>query len=175
MQHDLLVSKVIKGNKKAQKAFYEMYAPKMYGVALRFANHTDDANDIMQEGFIKVFNNLESFRNEGSIEGWIRKTIINTAINLYKKNAKYRFQTDIEKIIPSEENKIVSVLDQISAEELTDKISKLPYGYRTVFNLNVIEGYTHKEIGELLSISENTSKSQLARAKAHLKKRIINR
>lgn len=175
MQEDQLIKKVIKGSSKAQKTFYEMFAPKMYGVALRYSRDRDEANDILQEGFIKVFNNLSSFRSEGSLEGWVRRTIVNTAINYYKKNAKHQHSADIEMVMIFEENDMVSAVDKMSADELLQKISELPDGYRTVFNLNVIEGYTHKEIGEMLDISENTSKSQLARAKSYLQKRIIRK
>ncbi len=175
MQQDQLIKKVLKGNSRAQKAFYDQFAPKMYGVALRFARDRDEANDILQEGFVKIFGNLVSFRNEGSLEGWVRRTIINTAINYYKKNAKHHHPADMDMVMIFEESDIVSAVDQMSANELMEKINELPDGYRTVFNLNVIEGYTHKEIGELLDISENTSKSQLARAKSYLKKRIVRK
>jgi len=175
MQQNQLIKKVIKGHPRAQKIFYDMFAPKMYGVALRYSRDRDEANDILQEGFIKVFNNLDSFRNEGSLEGWVRRTIVNTAINYYKKNAKHHHQSDMDMVMIFEESDIVSVVDKMSADELLEKISELPDGYRAVFNLNVIEGYTHKEIGEMLEISENTSKSQLARAKSYLQKRIVKK
>lgn len=175
MQQDQLIKKVIKGNSKAQKMFYDMFAPKMYGVALRYARDRDEANDILQEGFVKIFGNLATFRSEGSLEGWVRRTIVNTAINYYKKNAKHQHQADIDKVMIFEESDVVSVVDKMSADELMQKISELPDGYRAVFNLNVIEGYTHKEIGEMLDISENTSKSQLARARSYLQKRIIRK
>jgi RNA polymerase sigma-70 factor (ECF subfamily) len=175
MQQDQLIKKVLKGNSRAQKAFYDQYAPKMYGVALRYARDRDEANDILQEGFVKVFGNLASFRNEGSLEGWVRRTIVNTAINYYKKNAKHHHPADMDVVMIFEESDVVSIVDQMSADELMEKINDLPDGYRTVFNLNVIEGYTHKEIGDMLDISENTSKSQLARAKSYLKKRIVRK
>lgn len=175
MQEDQLIKKVLKGDGRAQKAFYDLFASKMYGVALRFAKDVDEANDILQEGFVKVFSNLSSYRNEGSLEGWIRKTVVNTAINFYKKNAKHRSSADIEMVMIFEKSDEVTIIDQMSAKELLQTISELPDGYRAVFNLNVIEGYTHKEIGEMLDISENTSKSQLARAKAYLQKRVIRK
>jgi RNA polymerase sigma-70 factor (ECF subfamily) len=130
-----------------------------------------EADDFLQEGFIKVFTNLRSFRNEGSLEGWIRRTIVNTAINLIKKNSKFLKDTDVEKadLLPQNE---AGAFDHLYVEELLELISTLPVGYRMVFNLNVIEGYTHKEIGELLDISENTSKSQLSRARQALQRKI---
>lgn len=175
MQEDQLIKKVLQGNSQAQKAFYDLFASKMYGVALRYARDRDEANDILQEGFVKVFSNLSSFRNEGSLEGWVRRTVVNTAINYYKKQVKHRNAADFDMVMIFEESEVVSAVDQMSANELLEKINELPDGYRTVFNLNIIEGYTHKEIGEMLDISENTSKSQLARARSYLQKRIIKK
>lgn len=175
MQQDQLIQKVIDGDSKAQKVFYDQFSRKMYGVALRYARDRDEANDILQEGFIKIFNNLSSFRSEGSLEGWVRRTIVNTAINYYKKNLKHVHQADFEMAMIFEESDVVSIVDQLSAEDLLRKIQEMPDGYRTVFNLNVIEGYTHKEIGDMLNISENTSKSQLARARAFMQKRLENK
>lgn len=138
---------------------------------MRFAKNQMEADDILQEGFIKVFTNLKTFRNEGSLEGWVRRTIINTAINLYKKNIKHLKDTDIgqAEVVQTMEQ---SSLDKLSVQELLKIIKDLPNGYRVVFNLNVIEGYSHKEIGQLLEISENTSKSQLSRARQALQKKL---
>lgn len=166
-----LVKRCLKNEPKAHEDFYKRFAPKMYGVCMRFAKNQMEADDILQEGFIKIFSNLNTFRNEGSLEGWVRRTIVNTAINLFKKNAKYQKDTGIEQaeII---QNGDEDSLDKISVEELLNLIRELPAGYRMVFNLNIIEGYTHKEISELLAISENTSKSQLSRARQSLQKKI---
>jgi RNA polymerase sigma factor (sigma-70 family) len=156
---------------KSKELIYRHFAPKMYGICLRFAGNEMDANDILQEGFIKVLTKISDFRNEGSFEGWIRRTIINTAINYYRKNLKYsKFQDidDCEVTIANEE----TIFDKLSKEELIKMIHELPNGYRTVFNLNVIEGYTHKEIGQMLNISDNTSKSQLTRARSILQKKV---
>ena len=143
----------------------------MYGICLRCAGNNMEADDILQEGFIKVFKSLHKFRNEGSFKGWRRRTFINTAINHCKKNKKYAQMCDVEEI-SAIDKRSENVLDMLSREELLNLIQKLPKGYRTVFNLNVIEGYTHREIGEMLNISDNTSKSQLARAKEVLRKKI---
>jgi len=175
MQEDQLIKKVLDGDGRAQKAFYQKFAPKMYGVALRFARDRDEANDILQEGFVKVFTYLSSYKGSGSLEGWIRRTVVNTAINYYKKNAKHQSYSDLDTVMIFEKSQDVSALDQMSASELLEHINKLPDGYRTVFNLNIIDGYTHKEIGEMLDISENTSKSQLSRARAYLQKRIVRK
>ncbi|MCB0805790.1 MAG: sigma-70 family RNA polymerase sigma factor [Bacteroidales bacterium] len=143
----------------------------MYGVCLRFAKNKMEADDILQEGFIKVFINLKTFRNEGSLEGWIRRTIVNTAINMYKKNVKYQQDVEIDKA-DIKQHAEMSAFEDIAAEELLKLIGELPVGYKMVFNLNIIEGYTHKEIGELLGVSENTSKSQLSRARQTLQRKL---
>ena len=166
-----LIDQCLQNNSRAQESFYRRFAPKMYGVCLRFAKNKMEADDILQEGFIKVYSNLKSFRNEGSLEGWIRRTIVNTAINFYKKNAKYLKDIEIEKAeIMLSMNE--GALDKLSVKELLSLIKKLPSGYRMVFNLNVMEGYTHKEISQLLDISENTSKSQLSRARQTLQRKL---
>ncbi len=143
----------------------------MVGICLRFTRNQMEAEDILQEGFIKVFRYLKDYRSEGSLEGWIRKTIVNTAINFYKKKIKYQKDISLEQNEPinyEEEDAI----DMLSAKELLVLIHELPDGYRMVFNLNVIEGYTHKEIGDMLNISENTSKSQLSRARGVLQSKL---
>ncbi len=171
MEQEELIEKCLKKNTKAQNLLYNRYVQKMYGVCLRFAKDKMEADDICQDGFIKVFNNLGSFRHEGSLEGWIRRTMINTAINYYKKSSKHAYDLDITglEIAGTEQE---SPVDRLSAMELMKLIQELPDGYRMVFNLNVIEGYTHKEIGDSLNISENTSKSQLSRARVALQKLI---
>ena len=167
------IERCINNDAKAQEALYRRYSPKMFGVCLRFAKNKIEAEEILQEGFIKIFANLKNFRYEGSFEGWIRRTIINTAINYFKKKSRRFVEVNIEDIKTTKvENE--SVIDKISVNELLKLIQTLPNGYRTVFNLNVIEGYTHKEIGKKLSISENTSKSQLSRARAILQKKVVN-
>lgn len=166
-----LIYRCLQNEVRAQEEFYKRFARKMYGVCLRFAKNQMEADDILQDGFIKVFTNLKTYRGEGSLEGWVRRTIVNTAINLYKKNAKYLRDIEIEKaeVVQNTEE---GALDKITVQELLALISKLPTGYRMVFNLNVIEGYTHKEISQLLNISENTSKSQLSRARQTLQKKL---
>jgi RNA polymerase sigma factor (sigma-70 family) len=166
-----LIKGCLKNDPKAQEELYRLYSGKMYGVCLRYSKNHMEAEDVLQEGFIKVFLQLKNFRNEGSLEGWIRRTIINTAINFYRKNIKTNKDVDIDKIeLANIDNE--SVLDKLSTQELLDTIKELPDGYRIIFNLNVIEGYTHKEIGDMLNLSENTSKSQLSRARQVLQKKI---
>ncbi len=172
MQENQLIKKVLEGDKRSQKTFYQRFAPKMYGVALRFARDKDEANDMLQEGFVKVFSKLQYYRGEGSLEGWIRRTIVNTAINIYKRNLKHLSSQDLDTVMIFEKNNEASPIEQMSARELLGQINQLPVGYRTVFNLYVVDGYSHKEIADLLDITENTSKSQLSRARAYLQKRI---
>ncbi len=168
-----IIKRCLKNDPKAQELLYKRFAPKMFGICLRFAKSQTEAEDILQDGFIKVFIHLKKYQNKGSLEGWIRKTVINTAINFYRKNLKSNLEIDIEEIEISTKNQ-TSALDKLSTDELLDVIRNLPDGYRIIFNLNVIEGYTHKEIGKMLNISENTSKSQLSRARHALQKKLKN-
>lgn len=165
------IEKLIKHDGKAQKAFYQMLAPKMYGICLRFAANRAEADDILQEGFIRVFTHLKDYRGEGSLEGWVRKTIVNTAINYYKKRIKRGPTAELEQIRNWADDHH-HIIEKMAADDLLELIQELPDGYRTVFNLNVIEGYTHREIGVMLDISENTSKSQLSRARTSLQKKL---
>jgi RNA polymerase sigma-70 factor (ECF subfamily) len=167
-----LIEKCLAHEPKAQEALYKRFASRMYGVCLRFSRNTLEADDLLQEGFIKVFNYLKDYRFEGSLEGWVRRTIVNTAINYHKHKAKELSEVSIEKM-DSEAPVAEEAIDRMSADELLLLIQQLPEGYRVVFNLYVIEGYSHQEIGELLGISENTSKSQLSRARMSLQHKII--
>jgi len=151
-----------------QAALYERYASRMYGVCLRYTSDPEEAQDILQEGFIKVFRHLEKFRQEGSFEGWIRRIMINTAIEYFRKKKYLNPVTEKEEA--SLESTDETALDRLAEKDIIGLIQQLSPGYRTVFNLYVIEGYGHKEIAEMLGISEGTSKSQLARAKSVLQK-----
>ena len=165
-----LIKGSIEGDSKMQEALYNKYASKMYAVCLRYAGNNDDAQDLLQEGFIKVFRNLEKYRHEGSFEGWLRRIFVNTTIEQYRR--KVHLNSISEQEERGIEDASVSVLDQLAERDIVQLVQELSPGYRAVFNLYVIEGYSHKEIGELLSISEGTSKSQLARAKAILQKKV---
>jgi len=163
----------LQNTEKSNTRLYKDFAPKMYGVCLRFAGNKMDADDILQEGFIKVIKNLRYFKNKGSFEGWIRRIMVNTAINFHKRRKRIASTEDsnlLELSKPVEAN----VFSDLSQAELLKMIQELPNGYRTVFNLNVIEGYTHKEIAEMLNISDNTSKSQLVRARRILQKKVLS-
>lgn len=166
-----VIKRCLNNEPQAQEAFYRLYAPKMFGICLRFTRNKMEAEDVLQDGFIKIFTYLKDYRKEGSLEGWVRRTMINTAINYYKKKVKRFNEMDIDQAdyVKFDDE---SVLDKLSANELLSLIQELPDGYRMVFNLSVIEGYTHREIGEKLKISENTSKSQLSRARNVLQTKI---
>lgn len=159
-----------------QELLYRKFSSKMYGVCLRYSGNSEDANDLLQEGFIKVFKNLEKFRSEGSFEGWIRRIFVNTSIEHFRKKVKLYNVTEVQ------ENTIedfdLSVLDTLAEKDIMMLINGLSPGYKTVFNMHVVEGYSHKEIAAMLGINEGTSKSQLARAKGVLKKsleKLINK
>jgi RNA polymerase sigma-70 factor (ECF subfamily) len=156
----------INGDRRMQELLYKTYSPKMYGVCLRYSGNADDAQDILQEGFVKVFRNLSRFRAEGSFEGWMRRIFVNTAIEHYRK--KVNLQPVGENQESTMEDNDWSALDRLAVKDIMKAVQDLSPGYRTVFNLYVIEGYTHKDIAEMMGISEGTSKSQLARAKAIL-------
>jgi len=141
----------------------------MFGVCLRYTDNKDDAQDILQEGFIKVFKNIQSFRRQGSFEGWIRRIMVHTSIEHYRRNSRY-FMVDIEEARSLSFD--ADVLSNLGRNEILDLVQQLPVGYRTVFNLYVIEGYPHQEIADMLQITVGTSKSQLSRGKKILQEKI---
>ncbi|MEO1409751.1 MAG: RNA polymerase sigma factor [Bacteroidota bacterium] len=158
------------GKRQSQALLYNYFAPKMFGICLRYASDYHSAEDILQEGFIKVFNNLYRFRGEGSFEGWLKRIFINTAIEYYRKSLNLKKNVELDKA--PEPTYASTAIGRLATADLLKLVQKLPPGYRTVFNLYAIEGFAHREIGEMLGISEGTSKSQLARARETLKKMI---
>lgn len=167
MRDEELVKKCVLKQPEAQKLLFEQFSKRMMGLCLRYADRTEEAEDILQNGFIRVFENIHSFRAEGSLEGWIRTIMIHEALRYLQENKTMRFSTEINdsQYVSSEGNRAG---ESIQTKDLLKMIQQLPDGFRTVFNLYAIEGYTHKEIGTLLGISEGTSKSQYARAREHL-------
>ncbi len=166
-----LIQGCIEGDKRMQEELYKRFSPKMYAVCLRYAGNADDAQDILQDGFIKIYKNLARFRSEGSFEGWIRRIIVNTSIeHLRRKTYLKPIDEKEENTIPYKEK---SVLDNLGEKDIMNLIRELSPGYRTVFNMYVVEGYTHKEIGDILGISDGTSKSQLARARMILQDLVV--
>jgi RNA polymerase sigma-70 factor (ECF subfamily) len=170
-----IITQCLNNSRQAQFRLYEKYSPGMFGICLRYAKNSTDAEDILQEGFIKVFRYLKDYSGKGSFEGWMRRIMINSALNFYKR------KNLISKGIDPEDaqhylaiNYDHDALSKMNHEELLKLVHDLPDGYRTVFNLNIIEGYSHKEIGDMMKISVNTSKSQLSRARTSLKRRVMN-
>jgi RNA polymerase sigma factor (sigma-70 family) len=161
-----LLEGCLAGNRQMQEALYRRFSPLMYAVCLRYAGNAPEAEDILQEGFIKVFKKLDSFRREGSFEGWIRRIFVNTAIEHFRRK-KYLVPVT-EKEEGSLEGNYLSALDGLAEKDILKLVQELSPGYRTVFNMYGVEGYSHKEIAALLGISEGTSKSQLSRAKSIL-------
>jgi len=162
----------INDERGAQEHLYRHYAPTMLGICLRYTKSYDEASDVMQEGFIKVFANIKRFRQEGSFEGWIKRIMVNTALNHYHKAQKMNNHRNIDDVRETEiiEEDLPTPKTRFSQKQMLDAIQELPEGYRTVFNLYVFEKYKHKQIAEILDISVNTSKSQLSKARVYLQK-----
>ena len=158
-------------DRHAQNLLYSYFSKKMFAVCMRYAQNTLEAEDILQNGFVKIFTKQHLYTGEGSLEGWIKRIIINTAIENYRKN-KDKFTESIEENLHDVFVSHVGT-DQSSYKDLLVLIQQLPLGYRTVFNLYAIEGYSHREIAEMLEISEGNSKSQLARARQWLQKKLL--
>ena len=174
MTEELLLAGCLKNNAAAQEALYGRFSPRMLGVCYRFAKNREDAEDMLQEGFIKVFTQIHQYRNEGALEGWIRRIIVHTCINHLKKNKKFSDSLDIihASSIHINEEMIPSIMQ---AKQVVECIRMLPLGYRTVLNLYAIEGFPHKEIAAMLDIEESTSRSQYTRAKAMLEEILIRK
>lgn len=151
-----------------QSKLYKMFAPKMYGLCLRYTTNSHDAQDILQEGFVKVFENLDKFRWKGSFEGWMKRIFVNLALDKYRSKMSLLSLEDASETIELSNGEL-NALDSISEKEILGLIRQLPDQYRIVFNLYVIEGYSHKELSDMLNIAESTSRSNLARAKIILK------
>jgi RNA polymerase sigma factor (sigma-70 family) len=149
---------------KAQKAFYQHFSSTMYAVCLRYSNAKEDAKDILQDGFVKVFSKLDQYTGKGSLEGWMKRIFINTALEHYRVNKVYQQQSDVDEAYSISVKSVA--LEQITQKEILHLLNQMAPGYRTVLNMYVIEGYNHAEIAEILGISEGTSKSQLSRARA---------
>ena len=165
-----LIKACLSGDRLAQRDIFYMYSSKMMAVCLRYSRHRCEAEDILQDSFVKVFTHLSEFENEGSFEGWIRRIIINTAIKSNLKKSVIDAEIDLDHL--TDEITIPEVFSSLSEEELIKLISSLPDGYRMVFNLFAIEGFSHKEIGEILNIEESTSRSQLTKARKMLQNKV---
>ncbi len=152
-----------KGKSSAQQSFYERFAPKMLGVCIRYIHDREEAEHVMIGGMVKVFDKLDQYSGEGSLEGWVRRIMVNESLMYIRKNKNMSLEVDVQQA--EFEPNYQTLESSLEAADLLSMIAELPVGYRTVFNLYAIEGYNHKEIAETLGINENTSKSQLSRAR----------
>lgn len=164
---ELLLARCLNREPAAQRALYARYAPTMLGVARRYARSLEEAEDILQDAFVKVFTRLESFRSEGSLEGWIRRVVVTTALSAYERDKYLRRSQPIEHAYHLN-TPDADALDRLSVEEVFRLIDQLPDGCRVVLLLYTVDGYSHAEIGELLGITESTSKAQLSKGRARL-------
>ena len=164
MDYNSLVKDCLRQKPVAQQLLYEHFAPVMMGVCYRYTKSVSDAEDVLQEGFVKVYVNLSKYKSTGELGAWIRRIMVTTALNYLKKHKRYRSELVFEEMplhLVSDDNPEV----KLDAKELSELIRQLPTGFQTIFNLYAIEGYTHAEIGQMLGISDGTSKSQYARAR----------
>jgi RNA polymerase sigma factor (sigma-70 family) len=179
MTEEAIIFGCLQNDAAAQRELYNRYSPKMLSVCYRFGQSREDAEDMLQEGFIKVFTQIHTFQNKGAFEGWIRRIIVHTCINFLKKYKKFNDSVDLAyaSYVAVKEETVPSIMQ---AKQVIESIRLLPVGYKTVLNLYAIEGYSHKEIAQMLDIEESTSRSQYTRAKSMLetiliKKKIIER
>jgi RNA polymerase sigma factor (sigma-70 family) len=174
MTEEALLKGCLHNDATAQRELYNRYSPKMLSVCYRFAHNREDAEDMLQEGFIKVFRQIHTFQAKGAFEGWIRRIVVHTCINILKKNKKFNESVDLIHASGAKirEENIPSI---IQAKQVVECIRTLPLGYRTVLNLYAIEGYSHREIADMLDIEESTSRSQYTRAKSMLEDILIKK
>ena len=168
-----IVEGCLKADRRYQKLLYERYYGAMMTVCMRYVSNREEARDILHEGFMKVFTHLTKFEKQTNLGAWIRRIMVNTAIDVYRKNAKQPESVEINTAL--HESDYSDAVSDMSADEILSLVQKLSPAYRTVFNLYVLDGYAHREIGEMLGISEGTSKSNLAKARVKLQKMILDR
>ncbi|RXK81773.1 RNA polymerase sigma factor [Filimonas effusa] len=175
MTEEAIITGCLQFDPISQRALYNKYSPKMLSVCYRFAHNRQDAEDMLQEGFIKVFTQISSFENKGVFEGWVRRIMVHTCINFLKKQKKFSDSVDLnqaDQYIHVREEAIPGIMQ---AKQVVECIRLLPIGYKTVLNLFAIEGYSHKEIAEMLDIQESTSRSQFTRARTMLEGILIRK
>jgi len=160
----------LRGDRRAQRALYERYKGKMFALCLRYASSHAEAEDLCQEGFVRVFRDLSQYDGRGHFEGWVRKVFVNTALQHIEKQRRRITTTALDEVDLPDDTDSFGWEEEVPADRLIRLLQQLPPGFRAVFNLYVLEGYSHPEIAEILGISVSTSKSQLSRAKAHLRR-----
>jgi RNA polymerase sigma-70 factor (ECF subfamily) len=173
MSDQQIINGCAKHDKKAQQSLYDKYSRLLLAVCLRYAADKAEAEDILQDSFLKIFFNIKDYSGTGSFIGWLRKIAVNTAITHYHKNLKYRYHVEIDEYVSVETGVTSFEEDYFTSEELFIILNELPAGYRMVFNLYAVEGYKHKEIAEILGIETNTSKSQYSRAKGVIRDKLV--
>lgn len=169
MSDEELVEGCVRKDAKAQRYLFDTYSRRLMGVCSRYCDSREEAEDVLQEGLIKIFERIGSFRGNGSLEGWMRKIVVNTALDHFRKQKAFRNSFDINEM-EHVAGVTDHVLESMDVRDMMKVIKELPTGFRTVFNLYAIEGYHHKEIADMLGITESTSKSQYSRARSHLMK-----
>lgn len=172
MSDKQIIEGCAKHDRHAQQVLYDRYSCFLLGICMRYASDRAEAEDILQDSFLKIFFSIKDYTGTGSFIGWLRKVAVNTAITNYHKNLKHRYHIDIDEYMPFESGVSSFEEDFFTSEELYMVLNELPAGYRLVFNLYAVEGYKHKEIGEMLGIDVNTSKSQYSRAKAAIREKL---
>ncbi|MET0637290.1 MAG: RNA polymerase sigma factor [Chitinophagaceae bacterium] len=174
MTEEALLHGCLKNDASAQRELYNKYSSKMLAVCYRYGHNREDAEDMLQEGFIKVFLQIHTFENRGAFEGWVRRIMVHTCINILKKNKKFNESVDIIHAtgVQVREESIPAI---VQAKQVVECIRLLPIGYRTVLNLYAIEGYSHREISKMLEIEESTSRSQYTRAKSMLEDILVRK
>lgn len=170
---EALIEGCVRKDPSAQKALYERFSAKMYGLCYRYVKNSMTAEDILITAFMKVFDKIHQFKNDGSFEGWIRRIVVNESLTFLRRNKSLYLEAELGHA--DREPDYLSLSDHLEAEDLLAMIQELPPGYGIVFNMYAIDGYSHKEIAEHLGISENTSKSQLSRARVYLQKKLVER
>lgn len=169
MNLDEIIDKCKQGNHVAQHKLFEYLSPKMMTVCLRYLGNREEAEDVCQMSFVKLFKNIQDYNKDGSFEGWVRRIFVNTSLDQIRKNKKTKFDSSLDDVEYKLENNDYT-LEQMAAEDILKLVEEMPTGYRTVFNMFAIEGFSHKEIADRLEITENTSKSQFKRARTYLMK-----
>jgi RNA polymerase sigma-70 factor (ECF subfamily) len=168
-----IINGCCKRDKKAQKALFDRYKSILLGVCIRYSDRREEAEDILQDGLVKIYVNIQDFAGTGSFINWMKKIMVNTAITHYHRNLKHQYHQDIDDVRETEIPGNEFEMAEFTKQELLDVIKALPEGYRMVFNLYAIEGYKHKEIAEMLEIDINTSKSQYSRARSLIRKKLF--
>ena len=170
MNLDEIIVAIKDGDRGAFKQLYDHYAPLFKGIAYRYIGDSSRCNDVLQEAFIKIFKNIQSYTGSGNFEGWMKRIVVNCCLDYIKKEKKLNYED--EEVVVNHTSDVASALSSLTVEEIIKVVDRLPKGYRTVFNLSVIEGYDHGEISEMLGISKSASRSQLSKAKQLLQKEL---